>query len=633
MDNLQRQGLAYIQSLVQKGDFAAAERACLQLHRQFPDNLQILFFLGGVCLENGKPHDAAKWLSGALNLAADRPAHMVGALGVAYLESGDHARALPLLEEAVEGGLDDPPTIARLAFALRRSGDWQRSLEILRQACKNHPADVMLLLNLGNAEAAAGQNERALSSYDKALSLSPENPDVLFNLATVLMHKGDYGRARQIYEQCLHLDPANPEVLCNLGLVLERTGQFEAARQAYLDGLKSDPDSPSLQTNMASVCRAMGAIDEAEVWCRRVLTRHPDWIDARISLAGIKTSQGDLVAARAEYEQAIQTRPDDPAAHCQFGMYLLLTGDLDRGWEEYRYRPTRLALEQETGPLCAELPRDMLNARVVLLGEQGIGDQLFFMRWIPRIVQKGGGVAIACNPKMHSLLRGTGLFRQISSDPGPGGGEEIRIALGDLPFLLRDEQADTGLFPKAFSLQPDPMRVAAIKDRLSQLASPPFVGLAWRAGTRPEQQSDFRNRSLYKQLPVDEFAAAVGSMEGTFLNLQRELEPAERELFESVSGRQLLDFSSINENLEDLLALLSLLDDYVGVSSTNVHLLASLGKGGRVFVPNPPDWRWMASGSFSPWFSGFSVYRQSTSGDWGPGLNTFTADLGGRGQT
>lgn len=47
----------------------------------------------------------------------------------------------------------------------------------------------------------------------------------------------------------------------------------------------------------------------------------------------------------------------------------------------------------------------------------------------------------------------------------------------------------------------------------------------------------------------------------------------------------------MNEDREDLLALLALLDDYVGVSNTNMHLLGSLGKTARVLVPNPPDWK------------------------------------------
>ena len=59
-----------------------------------------------------------------------------------------------------------------------------------------------------------------------------------------------------------------------------------------------------------------------------------------------------------------------------------------------------------------------------------------------------------------------------------------------------------------------------------------------------------------------------------------------------------------------MLALLALLDDYVGVSNTNMHLRAGVNRTAKVLVPAPPEWRWMAEGKESPWFPGFTVYRQ-----------------------
>jgi hypothetical protein len=70
-----------------------------------------------------------------------------------------------------------------------------------------------------------------------------------------------------------------------------------------------------------------------------------------------------------------------------------------------------------------------------------------------------------------------------------------------------------------------------------------------------------------------------------------------------------------------------LIDDYVGVSNTNMHLLAGLGKTAKVLIPYPPDWRWMAEGEESPWFKGFKTYRQLTNGYWSLALQNLTQDL------
>jgi len=98
--------------------------------------------------------------------------------------------------------------------------------------------------------------------------------------------------------------------------------------------------------------------------------------------------------------------------------------------------------------------------------------------------------------------------------------------------------------------------------------------------------------------------------------LQRLPESGEVELFQSVLGREVTDFSALNEDLEGMLALLALLDEYVGVSNTNMHLRAGVGKAAAVLVAHPPEWRWMHTGERSPWFAEFRVFRQSKGNDW-----------------
>jgi hypothetical protein len=83
----------------------------------------------------------------------------------------------------------------------------------------------------------------------------------------------------------------------------------------------------------------------------------------------------------------------------------------------------------------------------------------------------------------------------------------------------------------------------------------------------------------------------------------------------------------LNENLEDMVALLAELDEYVGVSNTNMHLMAGLGKTARVLVANPPEWRWMGAGDASPWFPGFRLYRQNQDGAWDGALDRLVTDL------
>jgi hypothetical protein len=196
---------------------------------------------------------------------------------------------------------------------------------------------------------------------------------------------------------------------------------------------------------------------------------------------------------------------------------------------------------------------------------------------------------------------------------------EYRL-LGDLPHLLRASYLP---IPDPVRFDPLPERVAAVAARTHGLERP-LIGLTWRAGTGPGPGD--RN-VLYKEVPFKKFLSMAQALPGTLAVLQRGPKPEELERLMEVCGPRVVDFSGLNADLEAMLALLAQLDDHVGVSNTNMHLCAGLGRGARVLVSRGIEFRWMAEGIESPWFRGFAIYRQALGGDWSDTLKAVGADV------
>jgi hypothetical protein len=180
--------------------------------------------------------------------------------------------------------------------------------------------------------------------------------------------------------------------------------------------------------------------------------------------------------------------------------------------------------------------------------------------------------------------------------------------------------------PQPLALTPLAAQLAAIANRLAQFGPPPYLGLTWRGGVAPEEQGGMA-WTLFKHIPLQQLGATLRGINATFLALQRNPAPGEMEQLSASIGEPVHDLTALNEDLEAMLALLALIDDYIGVSNTNVHLRAGVGKTARVLAPCPAEWRWMERGEESPWFPGFTIYRQKTDGDWSTALKKLRDDL------
>jgi hypothetical protein len=314
----------------------------------------------------------------------------------------------------------------------------------------------------------------------------------------------------------------------------------------------------------------------------------------------------------------------------------LALGNFHDGWAGYFEREDRqkFARQYPGLPIASSLPSPAGGASICLLNEQGLGDQLFLLRWAPWLKSCGAVLSYRPAAKLESILRRVPLVDVLV----PPGAElpkaDCFLMLGDLPYLLthsRDQDfiksGAAAATPRSLPLEPLTENLAALREQLRKLGPPPYIGITWRGGTPPEQQSGAGSWALFKEVPMAQLATAIGPVDATMLALQRNPGSGEIERLSQLMGRTLHDFSSLNEDLEQMLALLALLDDYIGVSNTNMHLRAAVGRTARVLVPCPPEWRWMASGDESPWFPGFRVYRQGLDGNWNEALARLSNDL------
>ncbi len=573
-------------------------------------------------LQQGRHADTATLCRKALKRVPGHPVAL-HLLGVAQLGAGKPADAVETLRQAHDA---DPPNVevrANLGAALRAAGKWLAAVEMLRAATIVAPAFVPAWLNLGNVLSDLGETAQARLAYDNVIMLDPGNVAARRQLAKLLAADGDGEAALAQIDAAAAAQPGDCLLHNERGLALINLGRADQAADAFRAALAIAPEDPDTLGNLGNALCASGDPGAALTLYRRALDVLPDCPITLANLGHAHRQLGALDEAVGAYEQALAESPDHREARFGRATCRLLLGDFAGGWDDYRFRET---MGDDGRTLVrAPLDADLAGKRILLLRDQGLGDEIFFLRYLPRLGARGAEIAYRPDPRLAAMLARSGITI-VREDAAPAA-YDLTMAVCDLPYLLAgDDPAGKGAppVPETISLSPMAGCEDALRDELASFGPPPYIGVAWRAGTR--------NRRLYlfKETPLARLAATLAPLEATVVVLQRGPFDDEVENFAAALGREVLDFSPLNDALEDLLALVGLLDEHVCVSNTNVHLAAARGRACRVLVPYPPEFRWMASGEQSPWFPGMPVYRQQADGDWGPAFAALARDLGKR---
>ena len=490
-------------------------------------------------------------------------------LAETYFSCGKYADAIIIFEKLVQKHPNNAQYLNNLGVALEANRDLCAALDIYSQLAINNPDYQPAHYHLGNLLQRTGDLTQAKVVYESALKKFADHIGILNNLAIIYLAQGNVLQAIQLLSHATLCSPTHFDSWLNCGYAYYRNNDFGNAQLCYARASQLSPRSSLLYNNLGLLYLAMG----------------------------------DHNSARNAYLFAISLEPGYSEARHNLGLLALEEFKFSEGWEGYQHRPSRR--QQNVGVTSFNSIDLFRKSPLLVVAEQGIGDEFFYMRFFVKVKEMGLNVkyftqSLAFEPLKRMLGN---LVINVKVDAP----NQQTLLLGDLPYVLGMSNLED--IPPAFPLTADPTIYAKIKMEMSKYPKP-WVGITWRAGSIGINQ-------LSKTIPLRQLIHIFQRFKGSLFILQRL--PSEDEL-NIISNLRLqctiVDKSSCNVDLEVMLALLALLDDYIAVSNTNVHLRNGLGLPSKVLVPWPPEWRWGNELAASPWFRHCSVYRENKDKQW-----------------
>jgi len=238
------------------------------------------------------------------------------ALGLAYLDRGDDARALERLQHAVKVAPDSAEAHNWLGVVLLDRSDFPQGIAALRKAVALDPKYARAYANLGSALAKSGEFEEAEAVFRKALALEPESMTAHFNLGMALREKGDLKAALQHLRRVVEANPGNAAMHYELGQTLRQSGELGEAMAEFERAVAINPE-------LREGYYALGAaLKQQSATARKPAPPPSSPADEAVGRARAAAARSDLRTAADALADALQRDPNHAEAHTLQGYVL-----------------------------------------------------------------------------------------------------------------------------------------------------------------------------------------------------------------------------------------------------------------------------------------------------------------------
>lgn len=423
---------------------------------------------------------------------------------------------------------------------------------------EKEPGNESHYIQLGLAYYDQKEMQKARETWERGLIYCPNSSGLLNNMAVILVESKEYAKAKLLIDRQVKIKPT-AIAYNNLGLIAYRELKLQHAVSCFKNALKLDPEFDLAISNLGFMYQELKEFEKAKTLYAQALKKNPKRVELLYKLSDL---------------------------------YLML-GDYEQGFELYEKRFEGLGRAQMAKALdnMQSLSIDKWDGNrvdsLLILVEQGHGDNLMMMRYIPRVKELADRVVVACDKSMNRLFSQFGV--EVRNDLDTDTGCSAFVMIMSLPYLFKET---------THTLKGAPY--LKVNEVVPHEKFKPRVGICW-------QGSSSNIKDFTRSIDVGIFATLLLIEDFSFVSLQRGL---------VLNG---ID-NSINEcqDFYDTAKLMNSLDLVISVDTSVIHLAGALGIPSILLNRSTSEWRWGVSGPKSIWYDSVHIVRQKELGDWKP---------------
>jgi len=469
--------------------------------------------------------------------------------------------------------------IYQQGLSLIQQKQYSLSIKYFEPVTQINPDHFDAWFQMANAYMVQKYINQAIEHYEKAVSIQPNHAICQYNLGRAWYSKKDFSKAIEHFKAAFELDQSYYKAIYNLGSAYYRNRELDKSIEYYKKALIIDPEQKDLYTNIGACFGKKGDLDTAIKWHQKAIDLSPDYADA----------------------------------HYNMGITMLLFGRLKEGFQKYEWRLKRPDFPKPKYDKPKWDGKIFKGKTLLVYMEQGFGDAIQFIRFLPQVKALGGTVVLICHPYVLRLFQTAQGVDHVITENNPLPTYDYHISLMSLPNIF---QIKLETIPSKTPYLFIPYDVPKDLDEIINQKCKKFnIGFVWAGNPANKHDQD-------RSIPQYMFSSILTVENIKMFSFQKQLVMSNEEL--------LFDYIDLSPHLNDFsdtAYAISKMDLIISVDTAVAHLAGALNIPVWILLPKIPDWRWLLNRNDSPWYKSAKLFRQKKEGLWTDVFNQIIQEI------
>ena len=451
----------------------------------------------------------------------------------------------------------------------------------------------------------------SLKYLDKSLKFNKNSSDLYSIKGLILIKLNKKDEALKAFSESIKYDPKNINSLLNLGVIFKENLNFIKSLESFNQIIKFDDKHYVAYTYKAYVQIELNKFSESIISLNKAISIKEDYFNAYLVRGNSFMALNEFKKSLKDYDFIINNKSSCEEkiyfeALFNKGLLLLMNEKYYDGWEHYEYR---FRAKNITKPLyLKDIPflknlSDLKKKSLLIHAEQGIGDNIQFIRYIFLIKKYCPDISFLVNKKLCKILEESELGIKIISSINENTNYDFHCPIMSLPYKLSNYINQIPYADSYINIKEE--RILKWRKIFSKQKF--NIGINWTASLNSQLD---KGRSI----PLENFRNISLLNDVNLFSLQKN--PGDN--VKLLKQMNIHNFEKLDENhtFIDTAPIIKNLDLIITCDTSIAHLAGSLGKKTFLILQKNSEWRWLREKNVTPWYKSIKIFRQRIQDEW-----------------